>query len=84
MVAFLSELRRNLKEQTFWGKLKSKLSFKNIKDYVTDKENILIVCIIAFSFFILCGFGIFICCCKTKVSDEDLSDECSVEEAPME
>ena len=84
MVAFSSELRRNLEEQSFWGNLKRNLSIKNIKSYVTDEENILMVCIIAFSFVILCGFGIFICCCKTKVSDEDDSECESVEEASME
>ena len=79
-----SEVGRNLKEeQSFMDKVKSTFHIENIKTFVTDEKNILMMCIIAFSVIMLCGFGIFICCCKTKVSEDD-SDLESIEEAPRE
>ena len=77
------ELHRHLKEQTFWEKIKDIFKWKRIVAYVTDKENILMVCIIAFSIIMLCGFGVFICCCKTKVEEGDES-EFSIEEPSLE
>ena len=59
---------------------------EKIQVYVMDKKNITLLAIVTVSFCILCAFGCFICCCKTKVSDDmyDDDEEEEVEQARPE
>ena len=44
-------------------------------NYITNPENTMLIAVIAFSMIILCSFAMFMCCCKTKIAEEDIVSE---------